>query len=260
VAKLPEAKMKILYLTGTGNCLYIAKRLGGELISIPQAVKSGNYNISAEKVGLVFPVYWTAVPLYVEEFLRKVKLKSEYIFGVMTYGFMDGGAGGHLIKIARESGINFAYINSIKMVDNYLPTFNMQKQIQNEPKKQIEQHLETIIGDIKRGKKQVPSDSLFDKILSGVMHKSGQDAIGPGIAQKYRVEDSCVKCGICALVCPLDNIQVQNAKPEFGIRCISCLACTQNCPQNSIRLKNERSKARYRNSHISLKEITESNS
>ncbi len=28
--------MKILYFTATGNCLHVAKQLGGELLSIPQ--------------------------------------------------------------------------------------------------------------------------------------------------------------------------------------------------------------------------------
>jgi ferredoxin len=251
--------MKILYLTGTGNSLYIAKRLGGELISIPKAVKSNNYSFSDEKIGLVFPVYWTAVPLYVEEFLRTVKLESGYIFAILTYGFLDGGAGGHLVKIAAESGFSFAYINSIKMVDNYLPTFNMQKQIKNEHKKQIERNVEGIISDIKTGKNRLPADSFFDKMLFGMMHKSGQDAIGSGVAKNFRIEESCVKCGICALVCPTDNIQAEKSKPQFGTRCMSCMACTQNCPQNAIRLKNERNKARFRNSHVNLKEITESN-
>lgn len=30
--------MTVLYLTSTGNCLYVAKKIGGELCSIPQAV------------------------------------------------------------------------------------------------------------------------------------------------------------------------------------------------------------------------------
>ncbi|SPW87228.1 Uncharacterised protein [Enterococcus faecium] len=34
--------MTILYFTATGNSLYVAKRLGGKLISIPQMIKENN--------------------------------------------------------------------------------------------------------------------------------------------------------------------------------------------------------------------------
>jgi ferredoxin len=251
--------MKILYFTATGNSLYIAKRLGGELISIPHSVKAENYEFSDDKIGFVFPVYWIAVPLYIEQFLRKVKLNSNYIFAILTYGMVDGAAPGHLLKIAAECGINFAYINSLKMVDNYLPNFDMKNQIANESKKQIEKHLNAIISDIKNSKKQISAPSYLDKLMSAVMHKSSEAAIGAGLAKNFRVEETCNHCGTCAMVCPLDNIKNDNARPQFGTRCMSCLACTHNCPKNSIRLKNERSKVRYRNRHVTLKEITDAN-
>lgn len=50
----------ILYFTGTGNCLYVARQLGGKdvrLLSIPQLVKDGTYDIEADEIGLVYPVY-----------------------------------------------------------------------------------------------------------------------------------------------------------------------------------------------------------
>ena len=40
--------MKVLYFTATGNCLYVAKQLGGELLSIPQLMKSGTFGIEDE--------------------------------------------------------------------------------------------------------------------------------------------------------------------------------------------------------------------
>lgn len=49
--------MKLLYFTATGNSLYIAKSFGGELISIPSMVKSGTFEFSDDKIGIIFPVY-----------------------------------------------------------------------------------------------------------------------------------------------------------------------------------------------------------
>ena len=41
--------------------------------------------------------------------------------------------------------------------------------------------------------------------------------------------------------------------------CQMCLACTNNCPQNAIRVKKEKSKARFKNQNVTLKEIINAN-
>lgn len=41
--------MKTFYFTATGNSLYIAKRIGGELYSLPQMMKEGKNEFEDEK-------------------------------------------------------------------------------------------------------------------------------------------------------------------------------------------------------------------
>lgn len=251
--------MKILYFTATGNNLYLAKKLGGELYSIPKLIKEGIDHISDDKIGLVFPVFSLSVPPYIENFLKNVKLESDYIFAVMSYGMHDGAATTHLIDIGNRNGINFAYINRIIMVDNYLPIYNMQTQIKNEPKKEIDKHLSQIITDINSSKQWTIKDSAVDKFMTRRIVKAQKKTKKAIIAEAFLVEDSCTKCAVCAKVCPVDNIQVKQASPEFGDNCISCLACIQNCPQNTIYLKKEKNRSRFRNQHIKLKEIIDAN-
>src|ERR1019366_8079131 len=109
-------------------------------------------------------IYGLSVPAFIEEFLHKVKLDSSYIFAVMSYGFYDGGAANHLLKIAKRCGITFSYINTVKMVDNSLATYNMERQIKNEPKKQIEEHLDKIITDISASRQWIVKTPGFDFI------------------------------------------------------------------------------------------------
>ena len=63
---------------------------------------------------------------------------------------------------------------------------------------------------------------------------------------------------MCEKVCPIDNIKVDK-KPVFKRNCQQCLACINHCPQNAIRLKSEKSKARFINKNITLREIIDSN-
>ena len=55
--------MKVLYFTGTGNSLYVAKRIGGELLSIPKLMKEEQFIIEDDIVGIICPVYGFAVPI-----------------------------------------------------------------------------------------------------------------------------------------------------------------------------------------------------
>ncbi len=263
--------MTLLYFTATGNSLHIAKSLGGKLISIPEMIKSNTLEFTDDKIGIIFPIYSNKVMPYIEEFLMKAKFKCDYLFGVMTYGIFAAAAVDHLLSIGKKAGHNFAYINTIKMVDNWIPGFKMDNQIKNEYKKEIGKHIELIAQDVAVSRKMISKTSGFSRFFTRFQVKSALKpnpkggvhgvATGLGIKNYIKLEDSCIGCGICAKVCPMNNITVdKEAKTiTLGESCLSCFACTHNCPTNSIRLKQERSRERYRNSNISLNEIIKAN-
>lgn len=251
--------MTVLYFTSTGNSFYVAKRMGGTVCSIPQAVKEDKTEFEDEAIGLVFPVYGLCVPPYVTEFISKVHFKTGYLFAIITYGFYDGGVISHLLATAQKSGLQFSYIHKLKMVENYLPGFEMKTEIQKEPKRNIEEHLQQILCDVKARKKSIQRDSWFDRLMTTTHLKNYGYSIGRGETEKYRVEDSCKGCSTCVQVCPTDNIRLDASKPVFGDQCLSCLACIHNCPQNAIHMAGEKSAVRFRNSNITLEEIINAN-
>lgn len=251
--------MTILYFTSTGNCLYVAKKIGGNLYSIPQMVKSNNYLFEDDEIGLVFPDYGLCVPPYICDFLSKAKLKCNYLFAVITYGFFSGGAVNDLLEIARKENIKFSYVNKLKMVENYLPGFEMQKEKQKEQDTKTFENLNKILSDIKERKQYIHHDSWLSKFLTKNHQKSYGYDIGIGETKKYHVLDTCKGCKICEKVCPMDNINFKDGRPVFNDKCCSCLACIQNCPEKAIKMDGEKSSERYRNSNISLEEIINSN-
>jgi ferredoxin len=246
--------MKILYFTATGNNLYVAKRIGDEYYSIPKLIKEGSFDFEDEKIGIVFPAYYIGVPKIVEEFLNKVRLKSKYIFGIATYGAFSGSTTRHLLEIGKRNGIEFSYINEIVMVDNYLPGFDMNKQVQEQSKKNIEENLRKIIKDIEEGRKYIKKHTIAMEGMRLLAGKFYNDKF----EKNFSVENNCNGCKTCERVCPVNNIKVDK-KPIFNNNCQHCLSCIHNCPKRAISIKKEKSKARFINENITLKEIIDSN-
>lgn len=249
--------MKTFYFTSTGNNLYIAKKCGGQLFSIPKLLKEGNCEFEDDKIGIIFPCYFLGTPRIVKEFIKKATLKSEYIFAIMSYGNISAGGINQFLKIAEKYNIKVSYINEILMIDNYLPLFDIEKQIRNSPNKNIDKNLAVIVSDIHSERIYIKRKNLLCSISTFFSQWYYTISIRKA-DRRFFVEDSCNSCTICEKVCPVDNIKV-SGKPEFLNHCEECLACTHHCPQNSIRITNEKSRARFINKNVSLKEIIASN-
>ena len=112
--------MKIFYYTATGNSLDVAKRIGGQLYSIPQLLKENKLEFEDEAIGIICPTYVWSIPELAVEFLDKAKLKTNYFFGIMTYGNMDIGVKNHFVKIAKKNNLDVKYVKSLLMVDTAL--------------------------------------------------------------------------------------------------------------------------------------------
>ena len=251
--------MTICYFTATGNSLYVAKRIGGTLLSIPKLMKENEIIINDDAVGIIAPVYAGNMSEMVRNFLRNAKIKTEYLFFICTYGMSYSVAKVNAISIANKSGVKIDYVNAVKMVDNYLPGFDIKKQIESAHKKNIEGQIDNICKDISSRKKNVTNIALLQKVAKWIVNNTmGKALFDKNAAKKYIVDNNCILCGTCAKVCPANNISVKD-KVVFADKCEVCYACIHNCPKKAIHVKFEKSSDRFRNEHIELKEIIGAN-
>ena len=252
--------MTICYFTATGNCLYVARRIGGTLLSIPQLKRQDGIEISDDAVGIIAPVYAGEMPMIVRDFLERANIKTDYFFFLYTYGMACGEAFAHVKMLCDEKGLTLSYINAIQMVDNYLPGFEMQKQIDTLPQKDVEGQLTRIIRDIEVRAEAPVKITPAVKAKMAMFRKMLANRILRGdTAKSYIVTDQCIRCGICAKVCPANNITVTESGVAFADRCEVCYACLHNCPKNAIHMREEKSGVRFRNEHISVSDIIEAN-
>lgn len=264
-------KRTILYFTGTGNCLYIARQLAGEnteLLSIPQMMKHGKYDFEADEIGIVYPIYGHMPPYMVRQFIQKAKLKAAYKFAVLTYGARKCNSVEIWDEVSRKAGQAFDYIGTIVMVDNWLPNFDMNEQIKID--KHIPENLQKITADINsRRHWHEPVTEEERQQHQGFMQRSG---LNPEVGflmdsgKCFTVTDACIDCGICTYVCPRGNYELTSKGVKISGDCEYCFACIQNCSQKAIQFRKSEDgsfpdgteknpNARYRNEHISLMDL-----
>ena len=250
--------MKIFYFTATGNSLYVAKRIGGELSSIPQMLKEGKSEFDDEVIGFVFPCYAFGLPRIVCDFIKRSKFKAKYFFAIMTYGNIGASGLRHMEKVASKAGIQFSYTNEILMIDNFLPLFEIEDQLKKEKSKKIEEQLNQIVSDLKSRQQKLTRKGIVSNVLSKPIHNLTDKYQFDDGDKRFIVQDTCNSCKVCEQVCPKNNIKV-GKNPEFLHKCEGCYACIHHCPQNAIHLKFERSKNRFINRNVKLKEIINGN-
>lgn len=250
----------LFYFTGTGNSLYVARQFEDNPISIPQVINQEDLHFEEEMIGIVWPVYAGEPPKMVLDFLKKASFKTDYLYMILTYGKDDTDAPEYIEKLCQEFGLHIDYIHSILMVDNYLPSFDMNEQKAID--KKIEEQLQVALKDVKARKKEIPEANEAGREFHARAAKIFAENPELINGEQITVTDKCIGCGICTRVCPIGNFYVEDKKAKRKQNtCEFCLACAHNCPQKAITTSasDKNPDARYRNEHVTLQDIIKAN-
>ena len=272
--KEKRIKRLIFYFSATGNSLYVSRQIAGEegtLLSISQEIHNENPVYEAEEIGFVCPVYCFIPPAIVQDFIARSTFKADYYFTVGTFGAHSTIFPEFVDNLAKENGFQMNYINTIQMVDTYLPYFDAERE-KADPKNQlIPEKIAAVLAAIdKRENYILPVTEMDRMICEGYYRSSGRDRTRPTVTRSEKIvfaTDACIGCGVCTSVCPHGSWKVVDGHSVAEGECENCLACVHNCPQKAISIiptppepEEPNRNARYRNPNVSLADLIKANS
>lgn len=236
-AQMSPQSCKIFYFSGTGNSVHITKRLqqelGGSVHGMPSYRGHSRVSVSADMVGLIFPVYFMDVPALVKNFIRKLELSpSSFLFAVAHCGQTAGSVLQILKRQIQSRGLALNAAHLLYLPDNSI-FFHTKPEKVGAMLQIGEERLSEIV------------DSLKKKETTNLPHRSTSTFIPRlsewffervlGEQNKIVDKNKCIRCGLCARVCPVDCISHENGFPVWDSNCAKCFACIHWCPARAIR-------------------------
>lgn len=258
----------IFYFSGTGNSRWVATQLSNVIheklvnianfmcdVSFSQIDQAKPFILEKdERLGFVFPVHGWRVPRLVRTFIsEKLCINTPDNTRPFTYCVCTAGDDIGLtidnLNDAIKSNDNLHQIDidqvdsvySLIMPESYvgLPFMDVDaKENELKKKSQAAVNLKVIAEEI------FNCQAGIQRIHPGGMPWVKSKIIGEAFERflitdkRFRVtKEKCVKCGICANVCPVKNIEGGHGKiPKWKYQnnCLTCFACYHHCPHHAI--------------------------
>lgn len=244
-------KAVVFYFSGTGNTWWVAKQIKKQL-----DVKSINADIvsvdtvnpkqadwwikSSDLVLFGWPIYGSDMPEPMKQFIDRLYTvdKRKHIHTFCTQMKFSGDGAWFYHKQFEEKGLiidsceHFDMPSNLSMLGGLLgPPKSADKisRILQHCKSRIQKYVECLLGGKARckGKRSYPL-GIVQRGPYQLMYQKMQNRVAVN-------EDKCTKCGLCAALCPKNNIKLRDY-PVFSGNCALCLRCFSFCPERAISL------------------------
>ena len=229
----------IYWFSGTGNSLHVATALqagldDAKLVPIARAIHEDVPR--ADHLVLVFPVYAWGPPAIVSRFIARLPADvSDDVCAIYVHSGSSGSATQIMRRLLGERGIGLSAAWGVRLVHNYPPLGGAPRERKRtRVLARAETRIARIVKEVRQGRRGAFDQGhwtyrwLVRRIYPlFIKHAAGAD-------RKFRADEKCSRCGLCAKLCPVGNIELVDERPTWLGRCEQCYACFHWCPTDAI--------------------------
>ena len=235
----------IVYFSGTGGTRLCANQLAALLTArglnteISEIRERTELSLPpADKLILLYPVYFANAPLPMQEFVRKLRNSEGQYAAVLSVS-----AAGEVVpnlacrmrinELLADRGYNVVYENMLIMPANCLK--KPHELVAAALLKILPYKLERIADDIIQGKVHRAAMELRS-YLATQCGRLPQKFSGL-FSLAFKCGTSCNSCGKCVAGCPRGNIYMEKGRVQWDSYCAACMNCLYSCPQQAISMR-----------------------
>lgn len=235
-----------IYFSGTGNTKYCVEQFVNHIDAAANcyAIEDDEAVIQIKKhedIVFGYSVQYSNIPKFVKDFIQKhAELwKGKRIFVIATMGMFSGDGSGILARELKKYGADILGGLHVKMPDS-IADEKLLKHSLEENKRTVAlaaEKLKKAAAAFQNGK--IPQEGIgFLSHLAGLF---GQRLYFSQKTKQYSNklkidQNTCIGCGTCADLCPMDNIKKEGSLFMPLDRCTMCYRCISRCPAQAITL------------------------
>lgn len=234
-----------VYLSGTGNTEHCITKLVKLLDETADAVSLEDAAVTekiknSDTIILGYPTQFSNAPYMVRDFIKSNSSlwRDKKVLCVATMGLFSGDGAGCTARLLKKCGAVILGGLHIKMPDSVCDDKKLKKSAEENREiiKAAEKKIIDTAEQIRRG--SYPQDGVtFISHMAGLFGQRLWFYLKTtGYTDKLKISEECVGCGLCASLCPMKNISIQNGRATAADKCTMCYRCISLCPQKAITL------------------------
>lgn len=234
-----------IYLSGTGNTKHCIEKLVKLLDETAEVLPLEDERViesikNNDTIIIGYPTQFSNSPYMVRDFIKSNSSlwKGKKVLCIATMGAFSGDGAGCTARLLKRYDAVILGGLHIKMPDSVCDSKLLKKSIEEnrEIVRKADDKIIRTAQQIKQGK--YPKDGVT--FISHIIGLFGQRLWfykkTTGYTDKLKIGDACTSCGLCASICPMENITMKEGKPYSDNRCTMCYRCISSCPNQAITL------------------------
>ena len=245
--------MILYYFSATGNTLTTAKYMkemleeNCSIVSVSALKDVPVIDPEDNVIGFLFPIYHADMPWLFRDTIKRIRFPEDsYIFSIATFRGSPGACTLRMKALLESRGQKLSYACKIRMPGN---------SVMNPPEVDAE-----LLRDQKDNIRKIIPD-IENRVVQEIEGETPEPSIleaGPANLRGIKADETCIGCGTCVRVCPMNNIELKDGHAEIGNQCLTCLACFHWCPVEAIFMETPKASSRrpkYHHPDVKLPDI-----